>query len=105
MGRPKWGSQTAKFDLEFPIIAVAQKTGRPFLASDPTRFAKFSSFHSPAKGVEGRVFPSSIVPVQAGMKQEPQVLSEPITSHYGPFMSLPLLLLDRSAPSSEGNPF
>jgi hypothetical protein len=62
----------------------------PSLASDPTRFAKFSSFHSPAKGVEGRVFPSSIVPVQAGMKQEPQSLSEPITSHYGPFMSLPL---------------
>jgi hypothetical protein len=29
-GATEVGSQTAKFDLEFPIIAVAQKTGRPF---------------------------------------------------------------------------
>ena len=73
-GATEVGSQTAKFDLEFPIIAVAQRTGRPFLW--PLTQLDSRSFHRfilQQRGVEGRVFPSSIVPVQAGMKQEPQV--------------------------------
>ena len=65
-------SQIAKFGLEFPVIPVAQGTGRPFLW--PLTQLDSRSFHRfllQQEGVEGRVFPSNVAPAQAG---EPPIL-------------------------------
>ena len=68
-------SQIAKFGLEFPVIPVAQGTGRPFLW--PLTQLDSRSFHRfllQQEGVEGRVFPSNVAPAQAGAMEEPPIL-------------------------------
>ena len=74
-GAVKVGSQIAKFGLEFPVIPVAQGTGRPFLW--PLTQLDSRSFHRfllQQEGVEGRVFSSNVLPAQAGTVKDPPIL-------------------------------
>jgi hypothetical protein len=57
MGRPKWEARQPSSILNSRSLRWHKDGTSLSLASDPTRFAKFSSFHSPAKGCRRKGLP------------------------------------------------